>query len=116
MQNAPSNIAPNNGASNFTRDFNPINPIRRQWQSKPLQNEINFKDLLSRIVDPSSIYSTIAAGILTLLVTVIILFYFKPNFICDDNGKVVPTKLLFTSLTSGALVSGLAFYFQKYSY
>lgn len=89
----------------------------RNWSMEPTSSDIPVSTILQKITDPQSIWCLVAGSSLSFVVVCLVLLYFKPNVVVDnETDRVCPKKLIFVALVAASGVFGLSFYLRhKYT-
>ena len=98
-------------------DVDNSNVPSRNWKMEPTSNDVSPLEILKKVTDPHNIASVIGASILTLVFSIGLLLYFKPNVVVNkNNGSVEPKKVFFIGVVLALIVGGTAWYLQSHSH
>ena len=86
---------------------------QREWTQAPTSNDISLKTIINKITDPTSKYSVIACGVISFIISALLLIYFKPEFVLNDNYQLSGAKVLFISLIIACITGGGSYYLQQ---
>ena len=91
----------------------------RQWKQMNEPGSTQIKNIFQKMIDPDSYWSVATAGIITLIISCLLLLWARPYVVLQQNEdgtveqeKVCFTRLIVTSLVIAGTVTGVSIYLK----